>query len=124
MCCRRTCNSRIRNTYLEKALFRNKIETDKNLHYNVKNKITGELVWQAERKSSTSTLEPDADNAAGGSHRIRHCTFSGGIVTDVSCFLLLFMRKDVTTASAVSLRRVEGERLGPCITAMGSRVPA
>ena len=50
--------------------------------------------------------------------------FQGAPHKGVPCFLLLFLRKDVRMASAVSLRRVEGERLEPCITAMGSRVPA
>ncbi|MEY8432477.1 hypothetical protein AALC75_18490 [Lachnospiraceae bacterium 48-42] len=50
--------------------------------------------------------------------------FRGAFYTGVSCFFAFFEGKDVITATAVCLRRVEGERPEPFMTAMGSRVPA
>ena len=49
--------------------------------------------------------------------------FQGASHWGAPCFCL-FTEKDVVLETAVCLRRVEGERPEPCMTAMGSRVPA
>ena len=51
-----------------------------------------------------------------------HVLFQGVSYSGAPCFCL-FTGKDVIPATAVRLRRVEGERPEPCMTAMGSRVP-
>ena len=89
----------------------------KSLRFSQKQK-TGELVRQAERKSSNFDPLPDADNAAVGSRFFGF--FTGGTLGPP--VFLHYLRKGERRPRMA--RRAEGERPEPCIAAMGSRVPA
>ena len=75
-------------------------------------KMQGSLLQQAERKEKPSTLIPDVDNAAVGND---FALFAGGYHLGFPPAFFIPYRKE---------KRIEGERPGSCIAAMGSRVPA
>ena len=89
--------------------------------YNKTNSMQGSLRKQAERKSLGFDPLPDVDNAAVGS--IEHAPFQEDATKGILLFLLshrMFRKED----RKPRLWRAEGERPEPCISAMGSRVPA
>ena len=78
----------------------------------------GELVEQAERKESPSTLIPDVDNAAVGNAVAL-------LQEDTTKGILLFFRIFWERRKRDPLMwRTEGDRPEFCRSAMGSRVPA
>ena len=93
---------------------------------------TGELVRGLRGSTRTSTLLPDADNAAVGSQHVRDFLQEAPPGPPVFFFVAFFLKEEDPAApdvkgaaSAGGPQRAEGERPEPGKpSAMGSRVPA